>query len=104
MKLTEKHKQIAAFICLCAACFLVPVAVNIKIVHPGLITTLSTAWEMTQINFLGGVVFGVFFLVVLSIFMLVVNGIFSSIRFLAGYGSESFYEFIWRITRSRFNF
>ncbi len=66
-------------------CFLMPFVSSLKMVHPGLVQTLATGWEIAKYDLFGGIIFVTFFIFLLSVFMFVVNSAFVFMRVLAGY-------------------
>lgn len=67
------------------ACFALPFAIVIKIVHPGVIFTLRKGFELAQHSPLHGSMFVLVLLAYGSCLMFFVNGAFVFLRAAAGY-------------------
>lgn len=79
-------------------CLLFPFALTTKLLHPGVIETIKVSYEIALENPVNGVIFGLFFLLLSSFFMFILNGAFVFVRAALGYEvrkNGSILKWIW---------
>ena len=84
-KAKKSTPPIVWFVALVAACFAIPMAVDLKIHHPGIMSSIEFALKVSEQNVTNAFLVFAILALLAGFLMFLVNGAFVFVRVLAGY-------------------